>query len=758
MLCSKLRVFCAAVVILAAATSARADTIELGWNPSPDASVAGYIVYVGRAPGTYNETYDVGNTTVYTYPSAVGGQRYYFAVAAYDRQLIVGPKSQELSGTTNEAPLLTPPANQTSMVGEFVNRQLVAEDPESRPLLFGATGLPPGLSVASSTGVISGAAQVAGTYSVTVTASDGTWVAKAAFTWTIQTQAQKQMQSPPSVTIISPTNNSAFAGSGFFYGSAADAEDGTISSRLTWASNVDGALGIGASFNRVLSPGKHIITATVTDSAGLSASSQVSVTIPGDATTPPPVNTAPTASIASPTGGTFAAGAGIVFSGSATDNEDGSLASRLVWTSSIDGPLGTGASFTKVLSAGAHVITASVTDSGGLAASRQVSISVLAPNTAPVVSISSPTSNTFPAGASIAFAGSATDSQDGNLASRLAWTSSIDGSLGIGASFTKALSAGTHLITASVTDSGGLSASRQLSLTIGPPNPTPTQSAPSVTIISPTNNSTFAGSGFFYGSASDPEDGTISSRLKWTSSIDGALGTGGWFDRVLSPGKHIITATVTDSGGLSASSQVSVTIQGGTTPPPPVNTAPTVSIASPTGGTAAAGASIVFSGSAVDNEDGSLTARLAWTSSIDGPLATGSSFTRALSPGTHIITAAVTDNGGLSASRQVSLSVSAPNTAPVVSIASPTGGTVAAGTSIAFAGSATDSQDGSLASRLAWTSSIDGPLGTGGSFTKVLSAGAHVITASVTDSGGLTASRQVSISVLAPNTAPVVSI
>ena len=89
MLYSNLRAFCAAAVILVAATSSQADPIELGWNSSPDASVAGYIVYVGRASGAYTETYNVGNTTTYTYPSAVAGQRYYFAVAAYDGQIRV---------------------------------------------------------------------------------------------------------------------------------------------------------------------------------------------------------------------------------------------------------------------------------------------------------------------------------------------------------------------------------------------------------------------------------------------------------------------------------------------------------------------------------------------------------------------------------------------------------------------------------------------------------------------------------------------
>lgn len=97
-------------------------------------------------------------------------------------------------------------------------------------------------------------------------------------------------------------------------------------------------------------------------------------------------------------------------------------------------------------------------------------------------------------------------------------------------------------------------------------------------------------------------------------------------------------------------------------------------------------------------------------------------------------------------------------TAPVVSITSPTDGSSSvAGTSVTFAGTATDSEDGSLTSSLAWSSSIDGSIGTGGSFATTLSEGTHTITASVTDSGGLTgvATLTVTVTVTAPTTAEI---
>jgi hypothetical protein len=124
--------------------------------------------------------------------------------------------------------------------------------------------------------------------------------------------------------------------------------------------------------------------------------------------------------------------------------------------------------------------------------------------------------------------------------------------------------------------------------------------------------------------------------------------------------------------------------------------------------------------------------------------------TDALSVGTHSITASVTDSGGLTGSQQITVNITAaPNTAPTVTITAPAdNSSFESGTSVAFTGTATDTEDGSLTASLVWTSSADGPLGSGGSVTTdTLSVGTHSITASVTDSGGLTASDQITLSV-----------
>ncbi|MEJ2706816.1 MAG: Ig-like domain-containing protein [Anaerolineales bacterium] len=70
--------------------------------------------------------------------------------------------------------------------------------------------------------------------------------------------------------------------------------------------------------------------------------------------------------------------------------------------------------------------------------------------------------------------------------------------------------------------------------------------------------------------------------------------------------------------------------------------------------------------------------------------------------------------------------------------------------SITFSGMAGDVEDGDLTASLVWESSIDGPIGSGGSFLRSdLSVGAHTITARVTDSGGQVGVDTIQITIFA---------
>jgi hypothetical protein len=82
---------------------------------------------------------------------------------------------------------VTSPGNQSGTVGTAASVQVHATDSGSgQTLTYGASGLPPGLSINTATGLISGTPTTAGTYTVTITARDGTGASgSAGFTWTV---------------------------------------------------------------------------------------------------------------------------------------------------------------------------------------------------------------------------------------------------------------------------------------------------------------------------------------------------------------------------------------------------------------------------------------------------------------------------------------------------------------------------------------------------------------------------------------------
>ena len=88
---------------------------------------------------------------------------------------------------------------------------------------------------------------------------------------------------------------------------------------------------------------------------------------------------------------------------------------------------------------------------------------------------------------------------------------------------------------------------------------------PVANITSPVDSAVFTSgeSISFTGSASDVEDGDLTSNLTWTSNLDGQIGTGGSFSYMLSDGTHTITAEVTDSYGNTSSDSITVIVGGG---------------------------------------------------------------------------------------------------------------------------------------------------------------------------------------------------
>jgi PKD repeat protein len=94
-------------------------------------------------------------------------------------------------GTATNTVTVTQPSNQTTTVGSAASLQIHATDSATgQTLTYSATGLPSGLSINSSSGLISGTPTTAGTSTVTVKATDTTGASgSATFTWTVSTSS-----------------------------------------------------------------------------------------------------------------------------------------------------------------------------------------------------------------------------------------------------------------------------------------------------------------------------------------------------------------------------------------------------------------------------------------------------------------------------------------------------------------------------------------------------------------------------------------
>ena len=88
--------------------------------------------------------------------------------------------------------------------------------------------------------------------------------------------------------------------------------------------------------------------------------------------------------------------------------------------------------------------------------------------------------------------------------------------------------------------------------------------APTVNITAPANGSTHPAQVTLSGNATDAEDGPMSNLLQWTSDRDGALGAGATVQVTLTAGAHVLTARATDSGSLSTTKTVSITVSAPT--------------------------------------------------------------------------------------------------------------------------------------------------------------------------------------------------
>ena len=157
-------------------------------------------------------------------------------------------------------PVLAAPGNQTTVIGEAVNLQMTATDPNGDVAIWSAIGLPPGLSINPGSGLISGTPTALGSYSPTITASDGnTAPVSVNFGWVIANVLTVQPLSGPAVkTGVSVALTAQAAGG--------------LNPRYRWSFG-DGTPDTAFSSSPLTShpfatPGRYLVTVTVRDDTG----------------------------------------------------------------------------------------------------------------------------------------------------------------------------------------------------------------------------------------------------------------------------------------------------------------------------------------------------------------------------------------------------------------------------------------------------------------------------------------------------------
>jgi len=171
------------------------------------------------------------------------------------------------------------------------------------------------------------------------------------------------------------------------------------------------------------------------------------------------------------------------------------------------------------------------------------------------------------------------------------------------------------------------------------------------------------------------------------------------------------------------------------------------------------GENVVLNGSSSYDHDGSID-QYVWVQSsgidvvLSGMNTAMISFTAPDDTSLLSFTLTVTDNRGATQSDTVTVNVQAINKVPVLSILTPADDiSITQGDPLVLTGTAVDDEDGDISDTLLWASDLDGELGSGSTLTiNSLNVGSHLITASATDSGGLSNSSTVSVIVEEANT------
>ena len=444
-------------------------------------------------------------------------------------------------------------------------------DVDNATLSYSATGLPAGLSINATTGVISGtidrsASQVGGgNYAIVVTARDsGGLTATQSFNWTVTNPA------PTANNDTASTNEDTTVSNINVLGNDSDPDGDPLT--VTTASAVNGTVTINANGTLNYTPnanfnGTDTITYTISDGQGGTSTAKVIVTVAPVNDPPVPVGTLPSqvnVDAASVTSVATAGGFTDIDNATLTYSATGLPAGLTInaTTGVISGTIDRSAS---QIGGGIYAIVVTATDAGGLSATQKFSWTVTNPAPTATDDAASTLEDT-PVTVSVL----ANDSDPDGDPLTVTTASAPNGTVVINANGTitytpKANFNGTDTITYTISDGQGGTSTAKVVVTVGAVNdpPVPVGTLPAQTNLDAASVTSVATAGGF----TDIDNATLTysaTGLPAGLTINATTGViSGTIDRSASQvggGVYAVVVTATDAGGLSATQKFAWTV------------------------------------------------------------------------------------------------------------------------------------------------------------------------------------------------------
>ena len=508
-------------------------------NGSVTINADGTVTYVPAA------NFFGSDTITYTISDGNGGAATSFVAVT------VNPVSEPAS-------VVSPLPGRSDQDGEVVrvDTSIAFSDPDGDPLFFTATGLPAGLAIDASSGIISGTiaanASVAGPYVVTVTATDPSGqTASSSFVWQVGNPAPVAANDVARVaedtaTVLAPLVNDVDPDGDALVVTSATAANGTVTvnpdGTLTYTGNPDFT-------------GADTISYVISDNQGGSSTAVIALTVD-------PVNDAPTAgtigdrsdsdgrTVQLPVAPAFTDRDGDPLSFSATGLPPGLAIDPA--TGVISGAISSAAS---LQNGGFYPVTVTATDSGGLTATIRFGWTVTNP---PPVAVNDSLAASEDTPVTIAVLANDTD-PDGDALTIVA-ASALNGAVVINADGTLTYTPAQHYsgadtITYTVSDSQGGTSTASVAVTVAAANDAPTAAPLPARSDAEGETVSFNAAASF----TDPDGDTLTfsaTGLPAGLTINPATGViSGVIDRSASRangGIYTVTVTATDPTGATA--------------------------------------------------------------------------------------------------------------------------------------------------------------------------------------------------------------